>query len=128
MTVHLQENRVPGAGRFTEESARHHVLCYMAPPAEGSVFPDLREEVVAHMVATDECLWHACHVVNIRAYNDGRIPTDICSACGGRNRAGEGDHHLCTARAARGNPTPKLDIVDALQCHCSPCSKARGER
>jgi hypothetical protein len=105
----------------TYEEALHHAKCYV----------QVRDTVVTHdeiasvMFNEQVCTWHAAHVVFQAAYNDGRIPTDVCALCGGRNDAGHGDHELCKTRAARGVECLKLDVVDEMRCACADCQAKR---
>lgn len=107
-------------------------------PSYESVLPAARQYVsrgglfsaedVAHRAYDDGvAIMHAAHVLYGEAIEDGRIPTDRCSHCTGRNRAGAGDHNLCAARAERGLPTPILDGSQA-PCSCWPCALERVER
>lgn len=99
----------------------HHARCYMALNADS---PVTHEEAATLMFNEGMCTFHAAHVVWVRAYEDGRIPTDTC-ACGGRNKAGYGDHATCKARIANGTPLQRLDILDAIRCGCYNCEKER---
>jgi hypothetical protein len=81
------------------------------------------DEVVEQMVANDCGVWHAGYLAALARYESGKTPTDTCAVCGVRSKAGSGDHAMCTARAERGLPITKLDIVDGLECGCSPCQK-----
>lgn len=111
-----------GDTRWDFDDALHHVRCY-APAAD-----DIQREIAQTMVDLDCGTWHASWLVHRARLEDGRTPTDVCSLCGGRNRAGEGDHNMCTARARRDRPTPRLDIVDSYVCDCHPCTQAREGR
>lgn len=72
------------------------------------------------------CIWHAAHLVSIEMYASGENPTAICEYCGGRADVRDGFHHLCAARAKRGRPVERLDVVDSLRCGCHDCRKVLG--
>lgn len=115
-----------GGGRFTPESARRHVDCYMVV-REGDV--DLRQAIADHMVRTDGCTYHSVHVVRMAAYECGLLPSHKCTICGGR-RIYEGDHSLCVARTNRGTfdiERHMLDDIDGILCPCTPCRKRTGD-
>lgn len=91
--------------------------------------PNFRERVAAAMFAHQTGVWHAAWLVAREAYEDGELPAPICEFCGGRSDVRVGFHHACAARAERGLPTPRLDIVDGMLCPCNQarCKAARGE-
>lgn len=82
--------------------------------------PFTREQVARRATDEDSCLLHAVHGLWAEGVANGTIPSDTCSLCTGTNRAGQGDHNLCTARAERGLPTPRLDGAVA-PCSCFRC-------
>jgi len=124
MTETTPRTRVHATGTWNFDDALSHVRSYWQTD------DDARAEAAQRMVDTDCGTWHAVHETIVARYNDGRTPTDICTLCGGRNVAGQGNHCMCDARARRNpdGPFARLDIVDSLQCSCFPCSHARGER
>jgi hypothetical protein len=82
--------------------------------------PFTREQVARRAADEDSCLLHASHGMWAEGVADGTIPSDTCSLCGGANRAGQGDHNLCVARAERGMPTPRLNGA-VHPCSCYRC-------
>ena len=102
----------------TREAALRLARCYMALAPDGPVTHD---EIANLMYDDQMCTMHAAHLVFKQAYAEGRIPTDTCSLCGGRNYAGQSDHNMCIARSERGLPTPLLDVVDSMHCGCYDC-------
>ena len=112
-----------GDARFTFDEALHLVRCGSMNPST-----DVDEAIARRMVNLDCCLWHACHLVYGEMLEDGRIPTDICTVCGGRNTAGHGDHGLCTARVRAGRTEiPRIDVVESRLCDCAACAADRKE-
>lgn len=102
----------------TREAALHLARCYVVLAPGGPVTHD---EIANLMYDEQMCTMHAAHVVFTQAYAEGRIPTDTCSLCGGRNYAGQGDHNMCIARSERGLPTSLLDVVESRHCGCYDC-------
>lgn len=125
-----------GATRFTLDQALHLVQCgtmntrYVdgAPVHDGTRWEEIDLAIAQRMVDTDCCLWHASFEVYGEWMTDGRLPTDTCAVCGGRSYAGDGDHALCTARAARGREITRLDVVETRECDCAICTKNRAGR
>lgn len=107
---------------LTLESLRRASRSYVQGPA-----PYSAEDVAQRAFADQTCIAHTCHTMWREAVLAGTVPTDTCSLCGGRNRHGQGDHHMCRARRRHGLRIERLDITDT-PCDCSPCAKERGER
>lgn len=109
---------------WTHERADQHVRSYVwVRTDEDEAYV---RGVVDRLVTEGCCVWHACHLERVARIEDGRVATDLCSLCGGRNLAGEGDHNLCVARARRGRTEfERLDILDSLICGCAICENER---